>query len=66
MLEGGAYTLASGTLYAIGGTYVGGYANFNHNGGTNYGDITLTNYAATYSIFNRIGQRQSPYGRQSL
>jgi hypothetical protein len=49
-LDGGAYTLASGTLYAIGGTYVGGSASFNHNGGTNYGDITITNCCGSYRV----------------
>lgn len=49
-LDGGAYTLASGTLYAVGGTYVGGSASFNHNGGTNYGDITITNCCGSYRV----------------
>jgi hypothetical protein len=44
-VENGLYSLSSGTLYAIGGTEVGGFGEFQQTGGTNYGDITVGTFA---------------------
>ncbi len=54
-VQNGTYTLASGTLYAIGGTDIStGAAHFNHAGGTNYGDITIT--AGSYTLTSGMAQ----------
>jgi len=53
----GTYTMASGTLYALGGTEIGSFGQFVQRDGTNYGDITVNaNNPGSYTIDGGLAQ----------